>query len=124
MINRILSTVFLNALVVYIITKYIPSLWFSIEMWTDFNLEIFLVIWAVFWLVNDVLKRVIKIIALPITFITLWLFSIVINVAIFYVFKAVVNSMDIWIVVLLWTVWQVFLLSIVTWILNLLLKKL
>lgn len=124
MINKILSTVFLNALVVYIVIKYIPVLWFTIDMGDTFNLEIFLIIWAVFWFTNDILKWFLKIIALPITFVTLGLFSIVINIVIFYIFKSVVNSLDLWIVVWLGTVLQVFFLSIVTGILNLLIKKL
>lgn len=124
MINKILSTVFLNALVVYIVIKYIPALWFTIDMGDTFNLEIFLIIWAVFWFTNDILKWFLKIIALPITFVTLGLFSIVINIVIFYIFKSVVNSLDLWIVVWLGTVLQVFFLSIVTGILNLLIKKL
>jgi len=124
MINKILSAVLINALIVYLISKYIPQLWLSVEFFGQPNLEIFFWIWLAFWLINDVLKWLIKILSFPFTLLTLWLFSVIINILMLYLFKYGVNYFDFWVVVWLWNLFQVFLLSIVISLFNLLFKKL
>lgn len=124
MINKILSAVLINALIVYLISKYIPQLWLSVEFFWQPNLEVFFWVWLAFWLINDVLKWLIKILSFPFTLLTLWLFSVIINILMLYLFKYGVNYFDFGVVVWLWNLFQVFLLSIVISLFNLLFKKL
>ena len=124
LLNKLLSAIFINTLTIYIISKYLSFLWFTINF-KICSLEIFLFIGFLFWILDKIIKKVIKILTLPINFLTLGLFSIVINVWFIYLFQYVINTYfsNIAIVNLSWWI-QVFIVSIVIWILNLALKKL
>jgi len=124
LLNKLLSAIFINTLTIYIISKYLSFLWFTISFKVC-SLEIFLFIGFIFWILDKIVKKVIKILTLPINFLTLGLFSIVINVWFIYLFQYVINTYfsNIAIVNLSWWI-QVFIVSIVIWFMNLILKKL
>ncbi|OQY40706.1 MAG: hypothetical protein B6229_01055 [Spirochaetaceae bacterium 4572_7] len=46
----------------------------------------------IFWIVNSIVKGVLKILTLPLRFITLGLFSLVLNMLMMYIFEFVVNN--------------------------------
>lgn len=123
-INKLLSVIFINTIIVYIISKYIPWLWFHISF-HQCSLEIYLIVWAIFWLIDVVWKKIFKIFTLPLNFLTLWIFWILVNIWFIYLFQYIVNTY-IWTIsnVELWTLVQVFIVSVVVYILNLLFKKL
>ena len=123
-INKLLSAIFINTIIVYIISKYIPWLWFHINFY-QCSLEIYLIVWAIFWLIDVVWKKIFKIFTLPLNFLTLWVFGILVNIWFIYLFQYIVNTY-IWTIanVELWTLVQVFIVSVVVYILNLLFKKL
>ncbi len=123
-INKFLSAVFINTLVIYIISKYMPFLWFTIDFKVC-SFEIYLFIWFVFWFLDTIVKAVVKILTLPLNILTLWLFSIVINVLFIYLFQYVINNymFDI-AIVHLWTWVNVLITSVLIRVFNLLFKKL
>ncbi len=125
-INKILSAILINSMILYIVAKYIPVsvLGFSITPIDQLIPEMIVLLWAIFWFMNDVIKRVAKVITLPLRIITLWLFNIVLNVGFFYIFEWVINTYVNSIHVELWSVIQIILLSIVIYVLNLFFNKL
>jgi len=123
-LNKLISAVFINTLVIYILSKYLPTLGFAVNFKVC-SLEIFLFVWFVFWILDTIVKKIVKILTLPLNLITLGLFSIVINVLFIYVFQYVVNTYFANVAtVSLWTWIQVLIVSVVIWALNLVLKKL
>lgn len=125
MIHKILSIVFANSLILYVISKYLPQLWFAIDYKWSFNLEILLLLWAIFWIINDIIRKVIQLVALPITVLTMGLFSFVINVWIIYAYKFIINNIDwLWVEIQLnWWFVNVLLIAFIIAIFNLLYKK-
>ncbi len=78
---RILLVILLNALAVWAATL-VPGIWVS--GWSQDPLMVvlaYLVVGAVFGVINAVIKPVLSLLALPITCLTLGLFAIVINAA-------------------------------------------
>jgi len=123
-INKLISAISINMLVIYIISKYLPWLWFQVSF-LNWALEIYLLVWAIFWFLNVVVKKIIKMLTLPLNILTLWLFSVIINIWFIYLFQFVINTYFQTIAtVQLWSFVQVAIVSIVIYILNLLLKKL
>ena len=123
-INKFISAVFINTLTIYIISKYLSWLWFVVHF-NVCSLEIFLFIWFLFWFLDVVIKKIIKILTLPLNLLTLGLFSVVINVLFIYLFQYIINTNFSNIATVeLWTWIQVLIVSVVIWLLNLILKKL
>ena len=77
-----------NALVLYLIAKYVPGFYHSVTVWTAIVAAI------VFGLVNALIGPILRLISLPITWITHGLFSFVINYLLFAITIHVVNFYD------------------------------
>lgn len=122
-INKILSLVFINTLIIYIISRYITWLDFEI-IFTSCSLEIYLLVWTVFWLLDTVIKKIVKILSLPLNILTLGIFGIIINIWFIYLFAYIVNNYIDVATVKVWTIIQVFIVSMLIHVLNLLFKKL
>jgi len=123
-INKLLSSVFINVLVIYIISKYIPQLGFHVSF-LNCSLEVYLLVWLIFWVLNEVVKKIVKILTLPLNILTLGLFSILVNVWFIYIFAYVMNNYFANLAhVQIWTFIQIVIVSILIYVLNLLLKKL
>ena len=122
-INKILSAIFVNTLVIYTISEYLPN-FFHIHFNTC-SLRTYLTIWAIFWLLDVIVKKIVKILTLPLNILTLGLFWIFINILFIYLFQYVINNYEqVIATVQLWTFVQVAIVSIVIYVLNFLLKKL
>ena len=67
----------INALVLYLIAKYVPGFNHNITVWTAVIAAI------IFGLVNAIIGPILRLISLPLTIVTLGLFSIVINYILF-----------------------------------------
>jgi len=126
LINKILSAILINSMILYIVAKYIPVsiLGFSITPINALIPEMIVLLGAIFWFMNDIVKRIARIVTLPLRILTLWLFNIVLNVWFFFIFEWVVNTYVESVHVELWSVIQIILLSIVIYILNLFFNKL
>ena len=123
-LNKILTAIFINTLVIYIISKYLPWLGFHISF-NSCSLEVYLAVWFIFWILNEIVKKVVKFLTLPLNILTLGLFSILINIWFLYLFAYIMNNYFMNLAtVSLGTFIQVALLSVIIWLLNLFLKKL
>ncbi len=77
-----------NALVLYLIAKYVPGFNHGVTVWTAIVAAI------VFGLVNMLLGPILRLISLPITWITHGLFSFVINYLLFVITIHLVHFYD------------------------------
>jgi len=122
-INKILSAIFVNTLVIYTISEYLPK-FFHIQF-NEYSLRTYLSIWAIFWILDVIVKKIVKILTLPLNILTLGLFWIFINILFIYLFQYVINNYEQHLaIVQLWTFVQVLIISIVIYVLNFLFKKL
>jgi len=122
-INKILSSIFINTLIIYIISNYITWLDFKI-IFLHCSLEVYLLIWAIFWILDVILKKIVKILSLPLNILTLGIFGIIVNIWFIYLFAYVINNYVDVATVQIWTIIQVFIMSILIYVLNFLFKKL
>lgn len=123
-ITHLAGSIIANALILFVISTYISDLWFIVTTDASTNIWVmFTILWAVFWLFNGIIKQTIKILAMPFALVTFWLSSVVINVAIIYVFAYVINTSDIWAQVVLGSIIQTLIVSVVIAIAYFILKK-
>lgn len=93
--------------------------WFHIMPRDTYNIIWVLILWFVFWLFNGIIGWIIKLITLPLRFLTLWLSNIFVNIGLLYAMQFIVNNnLQIWFTMTLWTAWQVFVLSVLLAILS------
>lgn len=89
----------------------------------------FILLAILFWIVNNLVKAVLKFLSLPLTYLTFWSSVLVLNVVLIYVFEYLVNGSGLWIVVHVWGAAgingfiQVILMSFVASIIAFLIKK-
>lgn len=77
-----------NAIVLYLIAKYVPGFYHNVTPWTAILAAV------VFGLVNALIGPILRLISLPITWITHGLFSLVINYVLFAITIHFVNFYD------------------------------
>lgn len=118
------SSVIANAIILYVVSTYIPQLWFSISNpWGGNIYMVFVILGTFFRLFNGIIKSIIKVLTLPFAIITLGLSSIVINIAIIYVFGYVINTSSLGIQVVVGGLVQTLILSSVIAFAYFILKK-
>jgi putative membrane protein len=78
----------INAIVFYLIAKYVPGFYHTVGIWSAIGAAI------VFGLVNMVLGPILRLISLPLTWITHGLFSFVINYLLFVITVRFINFYD------------------------------
>jgi len=120
--RRLFLSILLYWIALYLIHEY-SGWWFWVEA-THYNVFLtFGILAIIFWIVNSIVKGVLKILTLPLRFITLGLFSLVLNMLMMYIFEFVVNNYSMWVIIHLWTLVQVFILSLVVTVMTFLIKK-
>ncbi len=130
-INKILTGIFINSLILYIFYK-LYALWIydglQITIYVNDGglgaCEILVILGTILWVINDVVKHIIKLLALPFTFLFWWLILILINVALLYLFQLVVLQLDIEAMVKINSILDAIIISIVISLFNLIFKKL
>ncbi|MFZ2150584.1 MAG: phage holin family protein [Candidatus Absconditicoccaceae bacterium] len=123
MIKNLIINVVINGVILYFIHKY--DLGFKVQA-TRYDVYMtFLILGFVFWFFNFILKRILKILTLPLKILTFGISSLIINVLVIYIFEYVVNTygVEFGIVVSLGTVLQVLVLSFIITLSYLLIKK-
>ncbi|HKL44075.1 MAG TPA: phage holin family protein [Candidatus Absconditabacterales bacterium] len=122
LLRRLIVSVLVYGVMLYVIHKYSGG-WFWVEA-TQYDVFLtFGILAAVFWLVNNVGKVILKILTVPLKYLTLGLFSLVLNILVIYIFEFLVNNSTMGVVVHLGTIVQVFILSLVVTIIAFLIKK-
>ena len=123
-IKDILLSIIINALILFVLNYY--SFWISIETTYENQIEAYLVLWFIFWIVNFWLKKIISIISFPLRWLSFWLISVLINVWILYFFENFINTnySDIARITLSWDWIKVLIVSVVVSLAYSLLSKL
>ncbi len=73
---------------------------------------VFLILGIVFWIINFPIKKILSVLTLPINALTLWIFSLILNIVVFYIFQWIANTYIADITVNLWTIIQTLILSL------------
>jgi len=112
---RILFSIILNALILFAITYFLsenPTLWiesgvtlwcwdcsyYSIDAW-----KIYLLWWIILGLINITIKPILKIISIPLFFLTFWLVTFVINGIVLWLLNYIINN----VLVIPWFTYQI-----------------
>ena len=121
-IRHLLLSILFYWIALYLIHKYSDG-WLIIQA-TQYNVFLtFGILAAIFWVVNNVVKVILRVLTIPLKYLTLWLFSLVLNMLMMYVFEYLVNNSSVWVIIHLWTIVQVFILSLAVTVLAFLIKK-
>ncbi|MCX6824001.1 MAG: phage holin family protein [candidate division SR1 bacterium] len=112
-LKHLLVNIVVNGVVLYAIVNYIPELGFKIQSIYKDTYIIFGILGIVFWLINSVLKNILKILTLPVRLITLGLSSLLLNIIVLYIFEQTVNYLDLGIIIQLGTLVQTLVLSVI-----------
>lgn len=122
LLRRLIVSVLVYGVMLFLVHKYSWG-WFWVEA-TQYDVFLtFGILAAVFWLINNVGKFVLKILTIPLKYLTLGLFSLVLNMLVIYIFEFLVNNSAMWVMVHLGTIVQVFILSLVVTTIAFLIKK-
>lgn len=128
-IKNLIVNIVVSAILLFVFNYY--SLWIKIEILKSFSsneiiglVGIFLILWLIFRVFNSPIKWILKTLSLPINALTLGLFSIVINVLVFYLFAYFTNNFFDWaVIVKLWQIRQTLILSLIMAAWTYILKK-
>ena len=128
-IKNLIVNIVVSAILLFVFNKF--QLGIEIKVLQTFSgneiiglVGIFLILWLIFRIFNSPIKRILKTLSLPINALTLWLFSIVINVLVFYLFAYFTNNFFDWdVVVRLWQIRQTLILSFIMAAWTYILKK-
>lgn len=127
-LKNIIVSILAYGFILYIVNQY-SAWWFWVRSWflvesTQYNVVLtFIVLALFFWIVNNIVKMVLKALTIPLKYLTLWLFSLVLNMLMIYIFEYLVNNSNIWVMITLGTIIQVFALSLIIALVYFLIKR-
>ncbi len=123
LVNKILSNILLNSLILYILIKYL-KIWISVSQLTNLNCEIIFILGFLFWVIYDISTKIIKLLTLPLSWLLGPIFAIFLNIVAIYLFVYIVNNLQIWITLHVISLTGALVVSIIVAVLNLVFKKL
>lgn len=118
----LILSIILYGVALYLLHNYMP-IWFHVESVQHNEILTFLILALLFWIVNNIVKVILKILTIPLKYLTFGLFSLVLNMFLIYLFEYFVNNSDLWIKIFLGDIWQVFLLSLYVAVVSAIIKK-
>ena len=120
-LKSLLFSVLIYGIFLFVLHQYTD--WFWIEA-TEYDVFLTFILLAIlFWIVNNIVKAVLKFLSLPLTYLTFWSSVLVLNVILMYVFEYLVNGSGLWITVKIWNFIQVVLMSLVASFIAFLINK-
>ena len=120
-LKSLLFSVLIYGIFLFLLHQYTDR--FRIEA-TEYDVFLTFILLAIlFWIVNNIVKWVLKFLSLPLTYLTFWSSVLMLNVILMYVFEYLVNGSWLWITVKIWNFVQVILMSLVASFIAFLIKK-
>lgn len=120
-LKSLLFSVLIYGIFLFVLHQYTD--WFWVEA-TEYDVFLTFILLAIlFWIVNNIVKAVLKFLSLPLTYLTFWSSVLILNVILMYVFEYLVNGSGLWITVKIWNFIQVILMSVVASFIAFLIKK-
>lgn len=128
MVRKVLGWLLIYALTIYMIVAFWP--------WYDYYpiridppqaieyIPFFLVLWWVLWIVYDVIRYVLKVLTIPLNFMSFGVVHWIINVGVLYIIPHFVAQTEMGVTVTMWNFLEVAILAILLSILGLLIKYL
>ena len=114
-IKKIILGILASWLAVFVTAYYFPE-YLSVTWW----LRAFSVVWVIFWILNSILKPILKILSFPLILISLWVFTFLINWVIIFLTEYFVKMMPalwVWFDVK-WWFFSYIIIAIVLWLTN------
>lgn len=121
-IKHFLISLIVYGLVLFLVDRYFPNVFF-VESSVYWLILTYWVLSLLFWLLHCVVRWILNILTLPLKYITFWLSTMIMDMLMLYVFEYVVNGLNLWVVVHLWSMLAVFVFSLFLWLVAFLLKK-
>lgn len=121
-IKHFLISLIVYGLVLFLVDRYFPNVFF-VESNVYWLILTYWVLSLLFWLLHCVVRWILNILTLPLKYITFWLSTMIMDMLMLYVFEYVVNGLNLWVVVHLWSMLAVFVFSLFLWLVAFLLKK-
>lgn len=122
-LKHMIIIIVINGVLLYIMANHIPALWFQVQSVYSDSIIIFGALGILFWITNSLLKGILKVLTLPIKYLTLGISWLVINVLMLYIFEQATNYADVGIIVSLGTLSQTFTLSLIVTMVHFAIKK-
>lgn len=122
MLKKILLGVVLNIIALYVVVKFVPDITYT------GGATFFVITGLIIGLLNFFVKPLMKVLSFPVIFLTAGLFSLVINVIIFWLTIKVVNAINFQgVTVAVGSIWTYFIAAlvfgIINWILHILIPN-
>lgn len=121
-LKSLLFSILIYWILLYVIHQYTNWLFWVEATQYDVFLT-FGILAIVFWLVHNVIKVILKVLTIPLKYLTFGAFSLVLNVLMLYVFEFLVNNSTTGVIIHLGTIVQVFILSLIVTVVTFLIKK-
>lgn len=121
-LKYLFASLIVYGVVWFLIDSYFPNI-FTVKSSTYGVILTYAVLSLLFRLLHYVVRGILNILTLPLKYITFWLSAMVMDMLMLYVFEYVVNGLDIWVTIQLWSMLAVFVLSLFLWLVAFLLKK-
>jgi len=118
---RFIIRILANSLAIYLAAFLVPGVTVGSPAASAANWKLFLLCGLVLSLINGIIKPLLKLISLPLIFVTFGLFSLVINIITIWLLTQIVSQITI---AGIWSlVWTTIIVSVVNWFVNFLTKK-
>lgn len=125
MIRRILISIIVNSVIVYLVTLIGPQVGIhgmTLQPAEWASLLLFFILGAVFWICYDGVRAFLELLTKPLSWLTLWLTNLIITVSILYLFALIVNRLDLGVSIVMGNLREVVVTSLVISVCNLFLK--
>ncbi len=128
MLRKILWGILIYSFVVYIIVSFWPTYdFYAIKLDPSNSLQstpLFLLLWGIFWLIYDVIRHILKLVTLPLNWVSFGLVHILLNVWLLYSFPYIVNALDIWVTMTMGTIIEVMIMAVILSVMGVFIKYL
>ena len=114
-IKKIILGILASWLAVFATTYYFPE-----YIFVEWGIRAFTVVWFIFWILNYFIKPILKLISLPLIFLSAWLFTFLINWVVIYLTEYFVKmSPNLWVVFeIKWWLSSYLIVAIILWVIN------
>ncbi len=91
---KVLLSILFNALILYLLAYLMWWNWWNLSDWISVEgwYQTYIIWGIILWLMNITIRPILKILAIPLFFVFLWLVSFIINWVIFWLFNTIIND--------------------------------
>ncbi len=128
MLRKILGGILIYSFIVYIIVSFWPSYdFYAIRLDPPNSLQntpLFLLLWGIFRLIYDVIRHILKLVTLPLNWMSFGLIHILLNIWLLYAFPYIVNALDIGVTMTMGSLIEVMIMAVILSVMGVFIKYL